>query len=137
MTGSYKYNQIPLWKRMTLVTAMLFSGGSTAALVPSQAAYANSNRPHTHHQTRQGHSTRTRSGSIKLLIICKTGNGGKGGSAISKSSGATGGSGGNCIINVPINVFLTIPTIHTINNALQRHIMPLWRKFAYGIFLVV
>jgi hypothetical protein len=74
-----------------------------ATLAPSQAAYANSNRPHTHHHSRQGHSTQTRPESIKLLIICKTGNGGKGGSATSKSSGATGGSGGNCIINVPIN----------------------------------
>lgn len=97
-----KYNQLSLWKRMTLVTAILFSGGSLAILVPSQAAYAHSNRQNTSHHTRH----KERKESIKLLFICKAGNGGKGGSATKKSSGAAGGAGGNCIINVP--VFLTI-----------------------------
>ncbi len=93
-----KYNQLSLWKRMTLVTALLFSGGSLATLVPGQAAYAHSSRPHTSHDT--GHKGRRE--AIKLLFICKAGKGGKGGSATRKGSGAMGGPGGNCIINVPI-----------------------------------
>jgi hypothetical protein len=103
-----KYNQLSLCKRMTLVTAMLLSGGSLATLVPSQAAYAHSNKPNTHHYTggHKGHSTPT--ASPKLLIVCQSGNGGQGGSATKKSSGASGGPGGNCMITVPINVFLTI-----------------------------
>ncbi len=97
-----KYNQLSLWKRMTLVTAILFSGGSLATLVPSQAAYAHSNRSNTSHHA--GHKGRRE--VTKLLVVCKAGNGGKGGSATRKSNGAMGGAGGNCIINVPI--FLTI-----------------------------
>jgi hypothetical protein len=76
-------------------------------LVPNPAVYAHSSRPSMHHHTgHKGSSTLTK--NIKLLIVCKAGNGGKGGSATRKSSGATGGSGGNCIITVPIKVFLTI-----------------------------
>lgn len=86
---------------------MLFSGGSFATLVPSQAAYAHNNSPNTHHHTgRKGDNIQKQ--SIKLVVVCKAGNGGQGGSATRKSSGATGGSGGNCIITVPINVFVTI-----------------------------
>jgi hypothetical protein len=107
MIGSQKSFQMPSWKRVTLVAAMLFSGGSLAGFVPSQVAYAHSNGPTTHHHSGyKERSTQTR--SLKLLIVCKAGNGGKGGSATRKSSGATGGSGGNCIITVPIKVFLTI-----------------------------
>lgn len=107
MTGSQKYAQLPLWKRMTLVTAILFSGSSLAALAPSQVAFARSGKPNTsHHGGHKGQSTRTK--SIKLIIICKTGNGGKGGSAMKKSSGANGGSGGNCIVSVPITQVVTI-----------------------------
>jgi hypothetical protein len=95
-----KYKQLSLWKRMTLVTTILFSGGSFATLVPSQAAYAHSNRSNTSHHT--GHKGRKE--SIKLLVVCKAGNGGKGGSATRKSNGAAGGAGGNCIINVPISL---------------------------------
>ena len=109
MTGSQTYNQLPLWKRMTLVTALFFSGGSLAVLPPSQAAYAHSNRSNTHHSIKQEHSTQTRNKSIKLLILCQAGNGGKGGLTTRKSSGAEGGSGGNCNITVPITLFLTIP----------------------------
>jgi len=107
MTGRQKHIQLALWKRITLVTAMLFSGGALVRLTPGQAAYAHSNRASTHHYAgHKGRSTRTE--SIKLLIICKAGNGGKGGSATRKSSGATGGPGGNCMVTVPIKVFLTI-----------------------------
>jgi hypothetical protein len=107
MRGSQKFVQLALWKRMILVTAMLLPGGSLAMLVPSQSVYAHSTKPSMHHHTgHKGSSTRTE--NIKLLIVCKTGNGGKGGSATRKSDGANGGSGGNCIINVPIKVFLTI-----------------------------
>jgi hypothetical protein len=107
MIGSQKSFQISSWKRMALVAAMLFSGGSLAGFVPSQMVYAHSNGPTTHrHSGHKGRSTQTR--SLKLLFICKAGNGGKGGSATKKSSGAAGGSGGNCIITVPIKVFLTI-----------------------------
>jgi hypothetical protein len=104
--ASQKYH-LPAWQRMTLVTALLFSGGSLATLVPSQAVYAHNNRSHAHHHTKhEGSNAHT--DPVKVLIVCKTGNGGKGGSATEKSSGATGGAGGNCIINVPIKVFLTI-----------------------------
>jgi len=107
MTASQKYAQLPLWKRTTLVTAILFSGSSFATFIPSQAAYASSNKSNTYNHTgHKGQSTRTE--STKLLIVCKTGNGGKGGSASRKSNGANGGTGGNCIVNVPIKVFLTI-----------------------------
>ncbi len=86
MTASQKYAQLPLWKRMTLVTAILFSGSSLATFVSSQAAYASSNKPNTYNHTgHKGQSTRTE--STKLLIVCKTGNGGKGGSASRKSNG--------------------------------------------------
>ncbi len=102
-TGDQKHNQLPLWRRMTVVTAILFSGGSLATLVPSQAVYAHSNRSNTSHHTRD----KERKENINLLIICKAGNGGKGGSATKKSNGATGGAGGSCNINLPISIFLT------------------------------
>jgi len=109
MTCSQKYTQLPLWKRMTLVTAILFSGSSLAALVPSQAAFAHSSKPNTsHHTGHKGQSTRTK--TIKLLIVCKAGNGGRGGSATKKSNGASGGSGGSCIVSIPIKQVVTIKT---------------------------
>ena len=101
MTGSQKYNQLALWKRMTLVTAMLFSGGPLAVLAPSQAAYASSHKPNTHHHIKHKRlNIREGSETTKLFIICITGNAGQGGSATQESSGANGGSGGNCFINV-------------------------------------
>lgn len=104
---SHKYNRFPLWKQMALVIAILFSGGALTTLVPSQAAYAHSNRSNIHHHT--GHKGRNiRKESIKLLIVCQAGNGGQGGAAMKKSSGANGGAGGSCNITVPIKVFLTI-----------------------------
>jgi len=103
--GSQKYNQLPLWKRMTLLTAILSSGGSLATLVPSQATYAHSSKSNTVHPTEHSRH-KTPKESVKLLVVCKAGHGGKGGSATRKSSGAAGGAGGNCVVNVPINVFL-------------------------------
>ncbi len=102
-TDNRKCAQIPWWKRLSLVTAMLLSAGSFTVIGPSQAIYANASRPNTsHHISEKVHET------IKLLVVCKAGNGGKGGSAMQKSNGAAGGPGGNCIVNIPIKVFLTI-----------------------------
>ena len=103
-TGGQQYSQFPLSKRVTLITALLCSGGLLTTLVPSQATYAHSSSPSaSHHTTHKEYGE-----SVKLLVVCKAGNGGKGGSATRSSSGAAGGAGGNCIITIPPNVILTI-----------------------------
>ena len=101
-TANQKSNQLPLWKRMTVVTAILFSGGSLATLVPGQAVYAHNNRSNTSHHIRG----KERKENINLIIRCKAGNGGKGGLSTKKSNGAAGGAGGNCNITIPLNIFL-------------------------------
>lgn len=107
MTARIKNFQIPLWQRLSLVTATLLSGGSLAALAPSQMAYAHRSRSHTRSHARDiGYSTPTN--VIEMLIICEAGNGGTGGSATENSSGAGGGPGGGCAITIPISVALTL-----------------------------
>jgi hypothetical protein len=106
----HKHHRFQVWKQTALIIALLFSGTSLATLVPSQAAYAHSSRSkmphHSSHSSHKEHGPDTK--AIKLLIVCKAGNGGKGGTAMHKSSGAVGGAGGNCNITVPIKVFVKI-----------------------------
>ena len=104
-TGDQKYNQLPLWKRMTVVTAILFSGGSLVTLVPNQVTYAHSSRSDAFHHHKHDRN-KTQRETVNLFITCKSGNGGKGGLAKRKSNGASGGAGGSCNINIPIDIFL-------------------------------
>lgn len=108
MTDSKKTFQIPSWQRISLVTATFLSGGSLTALAPSQVAYASGNHLHTHHHHVRYKGYSTPINVIEMLIICETGNGGKGGSATGNSSGAGGGPGGGCVITIPITVALTL-----------------------------
>lgn len=62
--------QLPGWKRLILVIAILFSGETLAVIPSGQVIYANS--------------------------ICNAGNGGPGGTANNGSVGAGGGTGGDC-----------------------------------------
>jgi hypothetical protein len=103
---------LSLWQRMTLTIVMLFSGGSVIGLIPSQAVYAHSHSSHIcspHHHCKKHKGSNTQKKTIHILIVCKTGHGGKGGYATKKSDGAYGGAGGNCIINIPITVSLKVP----------------------------
>ena len=103
---------LSLWQRVTLITAMLISGGSVVSLAPSQAVYAHNHSSHmrsTYHQREKQKERNTQKKTIQLLIVCKAGHGGKGGYATKRSNGAYGGAGGNCVINVPITVSLKIP----------------------------
>ena len=77
MAGSQKHVRLALWKRLILIAGMLLPGGSLAALVPSQAAYAEASWP-------------------RGFFICRAGDGGPGGIANNASNGAVGGSGGSC-----------------------------------------
>ena len=71
VTSSQNHFQLPVWKRLILVTAILLSGETLAIITSNQAAYANNG--------------------------CNGGNGGPGGTANNGSSGADGGNGGDCI----------------------------------------
>jgi hypothetical protein len=106
-TNRKKNFQISLWQLLGIVSATLLSGGSLAALAPSQVAYANHSRSHIHSHARYaGNSAPTN--VIEMLIVCEAGNGGKGGSTTENSSGAGGGPGGGCLITIPITVALTL-----------------------------
>lgn len=78
MAGSQKYIQLSAWKRLILIAGMFFPGGSLAALIPSQAANA-------------------QSGWSQPPFICRAGRGGNGGLADNQSSGANGATGGDCV----------------------------------------
>lgn len=77
MGEGQKYGQFAVWKRLILIVSMLFVG-SIAALIPSQAAYA-------------------QSGWSQPPFICWAGHGGNGGIADNGSSGANGATGGDCV----------------------------------------
>ncbi|HEY4036352.1 MAG TPA: hypothetical protein VGL94_20535 [Ktedonobacteraceae bacterium] len=78
MTESHKHAELSIWKRLILIVGMLLSGGSLAALVPSQTAYADAGWPQS-------------------VFICRAGDGGNGGAANNESNGAAGGTGGDCV----------------------------------------
>ena len=78
MAGSQKYIQLSGWKRLILIAGMLLPGGSLAALVPSQAAYAEAGWPQS-------------------IFMCRAGDGGNGGVADNASNGAAGAPGGDCV----------------------------------------
>lgn len=102
ITGTPKQFRLPLWKRMTLVTALLLSGGPITVLVSTQAAYASPTSPPQQTQGKPKVIYLT-----DIVITCTPGKGGKGGKSTGKSSGAAGGNGGSCTVNIPIEVTLT------------------------------
>jgi hypothetical protein len=105
ITGDPKQLHLPLWKRLTLVTAILLSGGPLTVIASTQAAYANPSSPHQHTPSKQKEKKEV--SLVNIVVTCKPGNGGKGGKATQKSSGAAGGGGGDCIVTIPIKLLLT------------------------------
>lgn len=82
--------RLPVWKRLILVTVLLFSAEPLVGIVSSQAAHANS--------LRQNSTT----GLITYIPLCNGGLGGHGGvgstGGIVTGSEAGGGPGGDCLI---------------------------------------
>src|SRR5438105_11363194 len=105
ITVDPKRLQLPLWKRLMLVTTLLLSGGPLTVMVSTQAAYASPTSSHQHTPSKQ--KEKKGESLINLVIICEPGNGGKGGKSTQKSSGAVGGKGGDCIVTIPIKLLLT------------------------------
>src|SRR5579864_5171870 len=101
-TETLKQLQFPLWKRMTLVTALLLSAGPLTVMALTQPAYASASSPHKHTPKQP-----VEQNVVNIVITCSPGKGGNGGKAIEKSTGAVGGNGGNCTVTIPIKVLLT------------------------------
>ena len=102
ITETPKQLRLPLWKRLTLVTALLLSGGPLTVIASTQAAYASPTGPQQHTKSKPKEESIT-----TIVIKCIPGKGGNGGKATKKSSGAVGGRGGDCIVTIPIKVLLT------------------------------
>ena len=81
MAAVSKHVRLPLWKRLMLITALLLSGESLAAVVSSQAAHA----------------------STITYIVCNAGDGGPGGVSSHSTDGGRGGNGGDCLISIDSN----------------------------------
>jgi hypothetical protein len=105
ITETPKQLRLPLWKRLTLVTALLLSGGPLTVIASTQAAYASPTSSHQHTDNKPKEQSVT-----NIIIKCIPGKGGKGGEATKKSSGAVGGRGGDCVVTIPIKVLVTEKT---------------------------
>ena len=105
ITETPKQFRLPLWKRLTLVTALFLSGGPLTVIASTQAAYASPANTHQHTKSKPKEESIT-----TIVIKCIPGKGGNGGKADKKSSGAVGGKGGDCIVTIPIKVLLTEKT---------------------------
>lgn len=106
ITGTPKRLQLPLRKRLMLVTALLLSGGPLTVMASTQAAYASPASPHQPSSHSKPNKPKEKD-VVNIVITCKPGTGGKGGKATEKSGGANGGGGGNCTVTIPIKVFVT------------------------------
>jgi hypothetical protein len=124
MTHHSKRTHIPVWKQLTLATAIFLSTGPFLAITSGQAAYAKVGHQQGHHQSghQQGHhqsghhkdqnivkkaeltGNQKRFNLLNVLVVCTAGDSGDGGKALYGSSGANGGNGGNCNITIPINI---------------------------------
>jgi hypothetical protein len=125
LTDRSKYVHLPLWKRCTLVTTLLLTGGPLLAMATSQAAYA-----HTPHPTVPPNQTslptqtitipagttehivmrfpswqkngRPKMNILRITTVCKDGGeSGIAGTALFNSTGAAAGTPGSCTLTIP------------------------------------
>ena len=112
-----KHAHLPLWKRCTLITTLLLTGGPLIAMASSQAAYADTANdiPYqtitipsgtTQHLVLRFPSWKKngkpKMNILRITVVCKDGGlSGTAGIALFDSTGAAAGTPGSCTLTIP------------------------------------
>ena len=119
-----KHAHLPLWKRCTLITTLLLTGGPLIAMASSQAAYADTSNDIPYQTITIPPGPRSISycaflswkkngkpkmNILRITVVCKDGGlSGTAGIALFDSTGAAAGTPGSCNYRYPLPSLTTI-----------------------------